>query len=143
MLFPPQTVRLRRLGARIGRAGEAAARRYLDNCGYDCLASNWRPPHGGGEVDLVALSRTGQLCFIEVKTRRIRPGQKLDEVAPLLAVDGGKRHHLLLCAKAYRQACGHLRVPARFDVIEVWSRGTRPVSLRHWPNAFAEEKPRA
>jgi len=140
MLFPPHTARLRRLGARIGRAGEDAARRHLENCGYDCLASNWRPPHGGGEIDLVALSRSGQLCLVEVKTRRIRPGQRLDEVAPLLAVDAGKRRHLFHCAHAYRQACGLRRVSVRFDVVEVWCRGLRPVAIRHWPAAFAEEE---
>ena len=137
MLFPPHIAYLRRLRLRIGKAGEKAARRYLENCGYDCLLCNWRPPHGGGEVDLITLERGGVLCFVEVKTRRLKRGQSPLEVAPRLAVDEAKRRHLSYCAEVYLRHSGHLRVPFRFDVIEVWSRGVHPVWLRHWPGAFS------
>ena len=50
-----------------GDRGEAAVARYLRQRGYTLLASQWRCR--SGELDLVARSRRGTVCFVEVKLR--------------------------------------------------------------------------
>ena len=50
----------------LGEWGEAAARTFLELCGYEFLEGRFRRP--GGEIDLV-MSRQGVLVFVEVKTR--------------------------------------------------------------------------
>lgn len=52
---------------KLGSAGEAAARRYLEARGYAFVEANWRC--ASGELDLVM--RDGdELVFVEVKIRR-------------------------------------------------------------------------
>jgi putative endonuclease len=55
---------------RIGRLGEQAARRYLEERGYRVLEHNWRSPAPDhpGELDLVLRDRR-ELVVCEVKTR--------------------------------------------------------------------------
>ena len=55
---------------RIGRLGEQAAQRYLEERGYRVLAHNWRSPAPDqpGELDLVLRDRR-ELVVCEVKTR--------------------------------------------------------------------------
>jgi len=51
----------------LGRQGEEAAARYLQNQGMKIVERNLRTPVG--EIDLVVKSK-GILAFVEVKTRR-------------------------------------------------------------------------
>ena len=51
----------------VGRAGEAAARAYLQRRGYVILEQNYRKKRA--EVDLIA-KQGGELVFVEVRTRR-------------------------------------------------------------------------
>ena len=55
---------------RIGRLGEQAAQRYLEERGYRVLDRNWRSPVSDqqGELDLVLRDRR-ELVVCEVKTR--------------------------------------------------------------------------
>jgi putative endonuclease len=59
-----------RRNARIGRLGEQAARRFLEERGYRVLDHNWRSPapEQRGEIDLVLRDRRA-LVVCEVKTR--------------------------------------------------------------------------
>ncbi|MDE3199056.1 MAG: YraN family protein, partial [Acidobacteriota bacterium] len=67
-----------------GRRGEDLAHRYVRRLGYIVVARNWRPPQGGGEIDLIA--RDGEsVIFIEVKYRASGAWS-----APERAVDGEK-----------------------------------------------------
>src|SRR6266568_8811233 len=52
----------------IGLRGEDLAHRYLRRNGFMVVARNWRPPQGGGEIDIVAWEGDW-LVFVEVKTR--------------------------------------------------------------------------
>lgn len=51
-----------------GRHGEDLAHRHLRAKGFTVVARNWRPPQGGGEIDIVAWEGEW-LVFVEVKTR--------------------------------------------------------------------------
>ena len=51
-----------------GDRGEAEVAKYLRRKGYTLLSSQWRCRFG--ELDLVAKSRRGHICFVEVKLRK-------------------------------------------------------------------------
>ncbi len=53
--------------ALIGEVGEAFIANYLKKKRYAILAQNWRIREG--EIDIVALSPTGKITFVEVKSR--------------------------------------------------------------------------
>ena len=64
----------------LGRRGEATAAAYLELCGMQIVARNWRTP--AGELDIVA--REGRdVVAVEVKTRRsVRHGSPIEAVTP-------------------------------------------------------------
>ncbi|MBO7741883.1 MAG: YraN family protein [Victivallales bacterium] len=134
--LPSVQVRLRRKAQRLGRRGEDAAVFFLEYAGYDILYRNWRPPHGHGEIDIIARSPDGVLCFVEVKSRRLRPG--FPEPRPLDAVDREKQRQICRSAAAYLRSVGRLVFKLRFDVIEVWAKGAFPCRVRHWSGAFGK-----
>ena len=51
----------------LGKSGEEATAKYLQDLGYHIIDRNWRAREG--ELDLVALSPEGEVVFTEVKTR--------------------------------------------------------------------------
>ncbi len=78
---------------RVGRWGEQAAAEYLQGCGYQILARNFRTAHG--EIDIIA-RQENVLVFVEVKARSSnRYGY------PELSVTPRKRMHLLSAAEKY------------------------------------------
>lgn len=78
---------------RLGNAGEAAARRYLEARGYAFVEANWRC--ASGELDLVM--RDGdELVFVEVKTRHGDVAGRASE-----AVTGSKARKLLKTGEWY------------------------------------------
>ena len=95
----------------LGRKGERLTRRYLFLHGYRIVARNYKTPFG--EADIVALSRDGTYCFVEVKART---GDPL--VSPLEAVTPEKRERYRMIAKSF---CAQRRreEPVRFDVAAV------------------------
>lgn len=105
----------------LGERGEAIAAKFLEDCGYRLVVSNFKVPVGRnsrgaqvtGEIDIIALDGE-TLCFIEVKTRRS------DEFAPLLtAVDIRKQRQITRTAKVYRRIFGIRDIKYRYDVITV------------------------
>ncbi len=132
--WPSRLTWLRRRHLRLGRQGEAAACRMLENAGLEVLCRNYR--QGRSEIDIVA--RDGSvLCFIEVKTRRNRPG-----IRPAAAIDAGKRRRILRGARQYLRAISSPRHELRFDIIEVWVGRGRVQELRHWKDSFRENAAR-
>ena len=74
-----------------GRAGEEAAARYLEGCGWRVLERNYR--RGPGEVDIVA--RDGDcVVFVEVKTHG-DPAYLEWSVGPL------KRHRIISASRRW------------------------------------------
>ncbi len=95
---------------KLGRCGEDAAIRLLEERGYVVLARNVRMP--GGEIDVVAKDGDA-IAFIEVKTRsNARYG------SALAAVDARKRRTLRALAADWLQIAAP-RARARFDIVTI------------------------
>jgi putative endonuclease len=112
-----------------GKRGEDLAHRYLRGLGYLIVARNWRPPQGGGEIDLIACepSPSGDtLVFVEVKTRTS------DECSsPERDVDADKRLALCRAARDYVRRAQADPGRLRFDVIAITGN-----SIEHFRDAF-------
>ncbi len=109
--------------ATVGREGEDAAVRLLEESGYIVIARNVRLP--GGEIDIIARDRD-VIAFVEVKARGSRQfGRALG------AVDARKRRTLRALAADWLQIAAP-QARARFDVVTV--EGGRAALLR---GAFA------
>ncbi len=115
------TINRRSIGARY----EETAAAYLESCGYDILARNYRNKYG--ELDIIA-KKEELLVYAEVKYR-----SNTNCGDPLEAVDRRKQiqickvaacHYATYAAKSYQ--------PCRFDVIGVYHDET----IRHIENAF-------
>ncbi len=97
----------------VGRYGEEQAHRYLRARGYTVVARNWRPPQGGGELDLIAWERE-TLVFVEVKARV--SGQWS---APERDIDAEKLNSLRRAARDYVRRAGAEESEMRFDVVAI------------------------
>ncbi len=106
-------LRRKRLANNHGRLGEDMAHRYLRRQGCIVAARNYRPPSGGGELDLVVWHE-GALVFVEVKTRSVA-----DFGTPDRAVDAEKQKHLNRAARDYARRAGVEWEQTRFDIVSV------------------------
>jgi putative endonuclease len=96
-----------------GQHGEDLAHRYLRARGFIVVARNWRPPQGGGEIDIVA--REGDwLVFVEVKTRTSAQWS-----APERDVDMDKIQTLRRAARDYVRRANADESLVRFDAISI------------------------
>jgi len=117
-------LRFRRHG-NVGRFGEDLAHRYLRSAGFIVAARNWRPPQGGGELDLIAWEG-GRLVFVEVKTR-----VSGERNAPERDIDDDKMKALRRAARDYVRRAGAEAAETRFDVISIAG-----AEIRHFRDAF-------
>ncbi len=113
---------------RLGRRGERIARRVLIEYGMEFLVGNYR--HGHGEIDLV-FRDDDELCFVEVKTRRMKAGPR-----PAEAVGREKQRRLGRTAEGYLRSIGCPLLKCRFDIVEVLFDRRRCVSVMYIPGAF-------
>ena len=111
-----------------GNRGEAEVARYLRKKGYTLLASQWRCRFG--ELDLVAKSRRGVICFVEVKLR-----SQGAIASPREFVDQRKQQRLRTAAASYLSS-HELEAPARFDVAEVYVENDGTLRVEYLENAF-------
>lgn len=122
--------------APLGKRGEQAAAIALRRKGYHILAAG--ESDRGGEIDLIALDRSGRqqptLVFVEVKTHgTTRPGH------PAERVDDDKQQRLTRAALRYLKRHRLLEHRARFDVVAVWwtdPAAPSPERIEHLINAF-------
>ena len=111
-----------------GLRGEAEVAKYLRKKGYTLLASQWRCRFG--ELDLVAKSRRGIICFVEVKLR------SAGSIAlPREFVDSHKQERLRKAAAAYLST-HEIDAPARFDVAEVYAEENGKLRIEYLEAAF-------
>ena len=111
-----------------GNRGEAEAAKYLRKKGYTLLASQWRCRFG--ELDLVARSKRGLICFIEVK---LRSAGAIG--LPREFVDERKRQRLRTAAAVWLSQ-HEIDAPARFDVAEVYAGENGALRVEYLENAF-------
>ena len=97
----------------LGRHGEDLAHRWLQQRGFRITARNWRPPQGGGEIDIVAWDRDW-LVFVEVKTRLSDRWS-----APERDIDFEKIRALRRAARDYVRRAGADPDQVRFDAIAI------------------------
>jgi putative endonuclease len=121
-------VRRRRLGDDHGRIGEDLAHRYLRKRGCTIVARRYRPPAGGGEIDLVAW-HGGKLVFVEVKTRATA-----EFGAPERAVDEAKQQALARTGRDYARRAGIEWENVRFDIVSIVL--SRPPAIEWLQDAF-------
>ncbi|HOA35684.1 MAG TPA: YraN family protein [Bacillota bacterium] len=110
----------------VGRAGEEAARSYLQRRGYRVAEANFRSPYG--EIDLIAYQGS-TLVFIEVRTRT---GSSFG--IPAESVTPEKLNRLKKTARFYMQSRFGRELACRFDLIAVlMDRKSMALnSLRHY-----------
>jgi putative endonuclease len=109
-----------------GRAGEAAAARYLEEKGLKILERNFRGV--SGEVDLIALEGE-TLVFVEVKTWSTLGIEALEQ-----GINEKKQRRIIETAKYFLSFHREYRYMAiRFDVIFV-----APGGITHLASAFVE-----
>ena len=103
---------------RLGNRGEAAVAAALEKRGYRVLERQYRCRWG--EIDLVARSPEGIVCFVEVKTRSPR-----SLASPRESVTPAKQRRLRDAAGFYLAQRELDDCPCRFDVAEVCGEGGR------------------
>ena len=89
------------------------AHRYLRSRGCTVVSRNYRPPSGGGEIDLIVW-HGDQLVFVEVKTRDTAEFGEPDR-----AVDAEKQRNLTRAARDYARRAGVDWQKVRFDVVAI------------------------
>jgi putative endonuclease len=109
-----------------GKRGEDLAHRYLRAKGFIVAARNWRPPQGGGEIDIVAWEGDW-LVFVEVKTRTSAQWS-----APERDIDIEKIETLRRAARDYIRRANADQSRVRFDAISITGR-----KIDHLREAFA------
>jgi len=118
-----------RLHADAGKHGEDLAHRYLRGQGLLIVGRNWRPPQGGGEIDLIACETSASgdtLVFVEVKFRTS------DEFgSPERNVDTDKQTALRRAARDYVRRARADPGRVRFDVIAITGN-----TIEHMRDAF-------
>lgn len=118
----------------LGKAGERAAKRYLQKAGLKFLTANFRSDRG--EIDLIF--RDGDcLVFAEVKTRSSEEWNR-----PAAAVNWKKQERLSKTAFDYLRLLRFPYLKFRFDIVEVLMEEGALREIRHLPNAFPLSPPR-
>jgi putative endonuclease len=114
----------------LGRHGEDLAHRWLRARGFRVVARNWRPPQGGGEIDIIAWEGDC-LVFVEVKTRASGEWS-----APERDIDHDKMHALRRAARDYIRRANADESRVRFDAVSITGR-----RIEYLRDAFAAAGP--
>lgn len=115
-----------------GKRYEEIAKRYLENKGYQILASNVNTPFG--ELDLIA--RNGEsLVFIEVKGGETRGGLR-----PAFRVGRLKQERIKAAASYFLQDKNVTYQTIRFDVIELRPELKSRLKILHLKDAFRSDE---
>lgn len=114
----------------LGADGEALARKYLEDKGFELIKENFR--YDRAEIDLIMKDETGkQLIFVEVKTRKNKSFGEPQE-----AVNGAKQLQLIKSAEGFlMNNLDYGDYEKRFDVIAIYIENGKNI-INHLENAF-------
>lgn len=114
----------------LGAAEELYAAAWLEQLGWQALASNWQTRFG--ELDIIMINEERTVVFVEVKTRRTRRYG-----TPQESITVRKQAHLRHAAALWLAGPGRSvrRNGVRFDAISILLKGNAP-EVRHIPGAF-------
>ncbi|MFC3561899.1 YraN family protein [Pedobacter jamesrossensis] len=114
----------------LGKKGEAIAKSYLEEKGYEILDENW--VYGKAEIDLIAY-KNGLMVFVEVKSRTsVAFGQ------PEEFVQKAKQKKMELASLEYIEIMNHQN-EIRFDIIAITFKKDNTYILNHIEDAFWPE----
>lgn len=113
----------------VGVLGERIAEKFLEGKGYQIIFRDYRIP--GGEIDLIAL-HGGQLCFIEVKTRR-----SLDFGQPEDSFDARKKRKIIRTIFTFIHR-NKLHCGWRLDLVTVRIPEAGKAFIRHYQDILAD-----
>ena len=112
----------------IGMYGEEAVSNYLERCGCEIIARNFRTPKG--EIDII-FQEGDNIVFGEVKSRtNMRYGR------PSESVDSRKRNQIITVSKQFLCQSNKFDLEIRYDVFEVFINEKK---IHHIRNAYFEE----
>lgn len=112
----------------LGVQGEALARQYLSERGYEILGSNWSTRYG--EIDIIA-RLNAVIIFVEVKTR-----QDWNTESAFASITRAKRARLLKAIYQYLHEHNLDEARWRLDAIGIaWQRRGPPI-IDHIEDAF-------
>jgi putative endonuclease len=117
--------KLRNTSRQTGQHGEDIAHRHLRRLGFTVVARNWRPPQGGGEIDIIAWEGDW-LVFVEVKTRA-----SAEVSVPERAINPDKIDALRRAARDYIRRSSADEGHVRFDAVSVTG-----ATVEHFREAF-------
>lgn len=110
----------------LGKKGEAIAKKFLKEKGFQILKTNWR--HENDEIDIIAMDGE-ELVVVEVKTRSTDYyGEPEEDVGPQ------KERFLIRATEAYLEKYD-LNIDSRFDIIAIIL-NTSKTEIYHIEDAF-------
>lgn len=130
----------------LGKLGEERAVDYLEEQGYQIVATNFVVPLGRslngrqltGEIDIIAYDKTVcpfVLVFVEVKTRT-----RSDIATPETAVDLRKQRQIVRVARLYRRLMRVGTEPFRYDVVSILAEPAKEIKISLLRNYFTEQR---
>lgn len=117
----------------IGDDGEELAVAYLESKGYTILERNYHFERA--EVDIVAYDNESYIVFVEVK---VRANNRYGE--PEEYVDREKIQNVYKAAEAWIYERKMDGVPVRFDVISILQENNEAPDIKHFENAFTQDR---
>ena len=114
----------------LGADGEALAKKYLEEKGYELIKENFR--YDRAEIDLIMKNeKAKQLVFVEVKTRKSKSFGEPQE-----AVNESKQQQLIKSAEGFlMNNVNYEDYEKRFDVVAIYIDNGKEF-INHLENAF-------
>jgi len=112
----------------LGQHGEKLAEKFLRRKGFRIRARNYRCCYG--EIDLIAQDRD-TVVFVEVRTQSsTRYGTAYD------VLKSSKKRHIARAASHYINQYRLMRLPSRYDFVQVIVPESGPPVIEHIENSF-------